>query len=392
MNRILFIVSRKIWPINAGGPARTLSLLRYLREQGFHIDLVSTDFGQEYARHMKPYCDNYWPLKGSSSETAPSSAPSALDGHLSFLKRMRYPELDAYAEIVAARTKPLVAVSDYVHCSRALDKLPMQTLKVIDTHDVQYVRAPNARKAGGNLDNRHCTRSEETAELNRAHLLLAIQNAEGSLLREMCPDKDILVISHGCSIKSSRVGSVDPYKILFVGSLYDPNVLGITSFLDEVWADVCRALPSIKLTICGSVCDAINKSKYRKLECLGIVDDLEPHYREAAIVITPIPYGTGLKIKTAEAIAYGKCLISTEAGVYGLEDPPCVVEPVKKMGSHILHILANPSVRKSWENKAEQYAARFFSPHRAFGPLVAYIKDFKIKLLNGRIGREQQPP
>ncbi len=51
---------------------------------------------------------------------------------------------------------------------------------------------------------------------------------------------------------------------------------------------------------------------------LGVVDDLEPLYAECRLVINPAVAGTGLKIKTLEALAHLRTVVTWPSGVDGL--------------------------------------------------------------------------
>jgi len=51
----------------------------------------------------------------------------------------------------------------------------------------------------------------------------------------------------------------------------------------------------------------------------GWVDDLDDVYRKARVIINPTIAGTGLKIKSVQALAHGKPLVAWTNGVEGLE-------------------------------------------------------------------------
>ena len=53
---------------------------------------------------------------------------------------------------------------------------------------------------------------------------------------------------------------------------------------------------------------------------LGHKENIEKEYAEATVVINPAWIGTGLKIKTVEALARGKALVTTPKGIEGLPD------------------------------------------------------------------------
>ncbi len=51
----------------------------------------------------------------------------------------------------------------------------------------------------------------------------------------------------------------------------------------------------------------------------GFVPDVRPAYRQAAVVIAPLTVSAGTNIKILEAMAMGKAIVSTPAGINGLD-------------------------------------------------------------------------
>ena len=105
--------------------------------------------------------------------------------------------------------------------------------------------------------------------------------------------------------------------ILFVGSFFLPNYEGVKWFIEN-------ALPliSAKLQIVGK---GFEKVKYElealndKLEVIGTVQSIEPYYTDAACVVMPIFEGSGMKVKMAEALMYGKTVFGTKEAFEGYE-------------------------------------------------------------------------
>ena len=100
-------------------------------------------------------------------------------------------------------------------------------------------------------------------------------------------------------------------KGLFLGSYFFGNIDGIVWFCEKV-------LPylNIEFTIVGTNMDKIiNDIKINeKIHVYSNVTDLRPYFEDADLMILPIVSGSGMKVKTAEALMYGKFIIgSTEA-------------------------------------------------------------------------------
>jgi glycosyltransferase involved in cell wall biosynthesis len=100
---------------------------------------------------------------------------------------------------------------------------------------------------------------------------------------------------------------------------------------------------------------------------LGVVDgSLAPVYRSAAVVVAPIFEGTGLSIKTVEALAMGKAVVGAPAAARGL-DPQAGAFVTLDMKADprgaadaILDLLADPPKRRALEHRAAAYAEREF--------------------------------
>lgn len=117
---------------------------------------------------------------------------------------------------------------------------------------------------------------------------------------------------------SNRVGS-NKCNILFVGGYYYPNVNGFKWF-------VKRVTPLIKVdyevTLVGNRMDLLKDefSDNSNVKVLGRVEDLSSYYENADVVIGPIFEGAGMKVKTAEALSYGKLFIGTDESLIGYKE------------------------------------------------------------------------
>lgn len=105
-------------------------------------------------------------------------------------------------------------------------------------------------------------------------------------------------------------------QLLFVGSLFPPNYDGILWFVKNVMAK----LSDCKLCIVGK--DMERKADELAADNVGVigtVDDLSRYYYAADVVVLPILYGNGMKIKTAEAMMYGKPIVATQEALEGYD-------------------------------------------------------------------------
>jgi glycosyltransferase involved in cell wall biosynthesis len=95
----------------------------------------------------------------------------------------------------------------------------------------------------------------------------------------------------------------------------------------------------------------------------GFVADVRPAYERAAIVIAPLMASAGTNIKILEAMAMGKAIVSTPAGINGLDlDSADVVvaESAEGMAAAIRELIGNPPARRALEQRARKTAERRF--------------------------------
>ena len=139
-------------------------------------------------------------------------------------------------------------------------------------------------------------------------------------------------------------------SLLFVGSNTAPNVIGLKWFLQTVWPMVLVRIPECDLRVAGTVKSAFETS-YPRVQFLGLVDDLKPLYESAAVVISPLTVGSGLKIKLIEALAHGKSIVATTVSVEGTDDgvrsAVAVHDAPESFAAAIIELLSDRDLRQT---------------------------------------------
>lgn len=104
-------------------------------------------------------------------------------------------------------------------------------------------------------------------------------------------------------------------KLLFVGSSYYPNVIGIRWFVKNVLPELDK---NIQLIIVVRGLEFLKKEfQDSRVNVVGTVETPVPYYLDADIFIAPLFDGGGMKVKSIEAISYGKCFVGTEESLHG---------------------------------------------------------------------------
>lgn len=105
---------------------------------------------------------------------------------------------------------------------------------------------------------------------------------------------------------------------LFVGSWFPPNYHGIRWFILNVLPFV-----NMKLIIVGNgmknILNHIPNNLKMKVEVYDFISNLNPFYNNANFVISPIFYGSGMKVKIAEALNFNKLIFCTSHSRIGYD-------------------------------------------------------------------------
>lgn len=119
------------------------------------------------------------------------------------------------------------------------------------------------------------------------------------------------------SEQKARTFTIQKNRLLFVGSFMPQNQAAIDWFLKEVMT----RLTGITLDIVGKGFEIKKKEyeMYDSVNVIGEVDCLDEYYYSHEIVIIPLLYGAGMKIKTAEAMMYGKIILASDEALEGYD-------------------------------------------------------------------------
>jgi glycosyltransferase involved in cell wall biosynthesis len=379
-------------PPRAGNEVRLLRMLKWLVAQGWDILLVvcplvgdDVDTGAALALaaefpnvvvcrhdgvvvHRLAFADHGLPTLEGRRPRRFARRLGENDGrgpsrHAVDLQRSFCP--DVLVEVVLhleARFAPEVLLAEYVFMTRPFRLLRPSVRKVIDTIDVFSNKADKV-EAYGVADALALSEADEAALLGRADLLIAIQSEEAADLRRLAPRVPVVEVGVDFIVPERVRPPAAAPNILLVASANPLNVKGLRDFLRFAWPIVRREVPEAELRVVGSVGGSLD-APCPGVQVLGVVRDLALAYADARVVINPAVAGTGLKIKTVEALCHGRPIVVWPSGVEG-------IDPEMQAGCHVatnwfdfalrlIGVLANedalPSNRDDWIGRASAAA------------------------------------
>lgn len=325
--KILMITPCPIFPTDQGNRQRIKALVTAIRKQGHTLD---------YLNILKEDCDvekeeaffgkgNYYTLPFHYNERlstkmrrfvkkftdrSPFYVNDALDDYcpdhlIEEVKRLH--ELNHYDIIWV----------EYVFLSRIFEHVPKDVFKVLDTHDLFADRYKRFKGQKEHYRWYSVSEEDEAAGLMRADVVLAIQEGEERVFKQMTDNKvPVLTIGHPSELTPLPLDHQP--NLLYVASGNAANISAIRDFILHSYPIVKQAVPDVRLFLAGSICKKVEQTDPSIIK-LGFVESLQDAYEKADIVINPVEIGTGLKIKCVEAMGFGRVLVTTPHGASGLK-------------------------------------------------------------------------
>lgn len=275
----------------------------------------------------------------------------------------------------AARGRSDFVIADYIFQALAFEEVPVpRARRAILMHDLFHARPGDARDSVASV-----SPEEEVALLGRAGAVIAIQRREADFVREHVPAARVILAPMAAESHASHPSAGQSGRVLFVGSRTAPNTHGLRWLLDEVWPLVLAHHPGARLDVTGTVCDDFTRGEAPGVVFHGKVETLDPFYDEAGVVISPLLFGSGLKIKLVEAMGRGKAIVATGVTLQGVEED-CSgavlrADEAEAFAHGIGALIEDGAARARLGEAALSAAVALFGPERAHRDLLDWIES-----------------
>jgi polysaccharide biosynthesis protein PslH len=141
-------------------------------------------------------------------------------------------------------------------------------------------------------------------------------------LHSIIPRAKIEVIPNGVDTSYFAPGDTpsEPFTVLFFGNLgFEPNILALQHFAEHIFPIIREHCPQVHWYVIGPNCSrSLLALKSEHVSIVGFVPDLRPYLARAAVVVSPLISGGGIKNKVLEAWAMRKPVVATPLGCSGL--------------------------------------------------------------------------
>lgn len=416
---LLIVTDNRFWREQLGSQKRIHSLIKHLENNGITInalflgniyqDDIKIGFNTKYSFKITVAEHEHQNTKNTSLSKLKSFILNAKEFFFTEAKRRLYsvrqyprrkmllqfkePRINDFFreeyltnfENLCSSIKPNIIIVEFVRLAYLLKygrlSIPENCICIIDTIDVQYERQTrfHARNEVHDID---ITPDEEATALAHADVILAIQATDAEKLRDLVPDVDILVVGHPAEVKRTAITNRAPVRVGFIGSDMTPNVSAAKRLINDIFMPLCAEINTIKaeLNIFGSVCESLIALKgLPRVNLHGFQPDLDSVFNQIDIMVNPIEFGGGLKIKNVEALCRGLPLLTTIIGAEGLEDGISnafiVAETNQEFRDRLADLILNFERRSYFADAAYRYASERFNEKATYRELDLYISE-----------------
>ncbi len=157
--------------------------------------------------------------------------------------------------------------------------------------------------------------------------------------------------------------------VLFVGNFtHPPNVDAALWLGHDIMPLLRKHQHGVHLTLVGIYPPpAVQVLACDDIVVTGLVPEIEPFFKRAAVIVAPLRIGGGMRMKVLQAMALGKAVVTTPRGADGLtidgQQPPLIVaENAEKIAEATAALLQSRDTRQSLGCRARAFVGENFSP------------------------------
>ncbi len=405
MKKLLFVTTRRFWPVDSG---RKLTLYHYCRGlyeiYGYEIYIYSFLEAGQTPENAEPtpcfikevvYSNKIGSaekIKNIISKTIFRKDKFPFQCSL-FYSKKNFISISEFADKIRPDTVivDMVRLAPYYYSFRNIN-----CKKILDMDDVlslRYERQAQNKVSEANFLGNYG--KEVSSGINRILNLRIFKNAflkfESKLMKKaeekytLLYDNIILVSEKEAEYVNKATGTEKAIAIP-VGVDYDylsENIdvkainnslsfmgnLNVAANVDSLDIIIRKILPVIEnevtLIVIGTCSEEI-ESKYKdvkNVEFTGRVDDFRSYIKTSKVFLSPIAYGSGIKTKILEAMAMGMPVVTNSIGAEGLDVKDgrelIVKDDYTEIVSAVKELLNNEALRKDLGERGQKFVQQY---------------------------------
>ena len=336
--RVLFLAQVFPYPLDSGPKIRAYYVLRYLaaRHRVTLAGFITHSRELGYVDHLASFCEAVYPVERprSLAREGMAMARSFVSGRPFMIERHFDGGMARLVEGLLAKERyDLIHVDQVKMAQYALqvEGIP----RVIDKHNAYALVLEGAARTDPSRLRRLVARFDwprmaryEGMVCRSFDGVVAVTDADRDALARFSGDgRDIPVIpiATDCTAVRPVDRRADARDILILGSLfYPPNVDGAVWFVREIFPRVRAEVPQARLLLVGArpAPEVVALGREEGVEVTGYVEDLRAYLERTAVMAVPLRFGSGMRVKILDGLAWGLPMVSTPVGCEGIAVTP----------------------------------------------------------------------
>jgi glycosyltransferase involved in cell wall biosynthesis len=357
------VIVLKDVPMHEGSaPGKTaVGLLRGLLEHGVDVHAVAA------RQHFTP--------PGEPPAGLPVEVVEVPPERVSRLARLRRPRGDLGRGAFAERVRAAARGADVVHLEETETLWAGGGLAVPSVLHVHYlVRRDRPLAAPWSREGRELLELAlaERAVCRRMRQLVASSPLVAAELRRRAPRAEVTLAPLSLDPAHYAAAALADPVAGFIGTAaWPPTAAAATRLVRDVWPLVRRAAPSARLRVAGRGMEGVVGGA-EGVEVVGSVASASEFFAGLSLLLFPLGRGSGMKVKTLEALVSGVPVVTTVAGAEGVEPNGGVVvaDDDWSLATAAAEVLADEGARRERGRAARATFERNYSPGVATAALV----------------------
>ncbi len=174
----------------------------------------------------------------------------------------------------------------------------------------------------------------------------------------------------------------DEIDLLFIGEMsYEPNIDAAQYFVRSILPRIRMEIPHARFSIVGRdpAAPILTLHDGQFITVTGRVNSVQPYLATASLVVVPLRYGGGTRLKILEAMAHRKAVVSTTVGAEGLgleaEKHVLIADTAEAFAQACLRALQSADLRKRLTSAAYQLVVEKYQWHNIEQSVQKLILD-----------------
>ncbi len=321
--KVLVLSPSASHPQDYGNRNRVFETTSKFKQMGYEVHFILYPFESDWVNDVPESAADMrkeWASFTVIPPSMPLHMPAADTHHL--IDEWWDSQIGHYLEWLFAREYFDVFVVNYTFFSRAFEFAPRSTVKVLETHDLFSGRKELFEAFGAGPEFFYTTPEQESIAFDRADIVVAIKDGEAEIIRGMTARSVVslpyFVHDRSVALREDRTSASTELRVGFIGALNTVNSLNMQKFLERFAKYRTIYVPNITIAVAGNVGTRLKAGP--GVELLGHVSVVKEFYENIDVIIAPMDFSTGIKIKVGEALSYGKPVVATRNGFDGF--PP----------------------------------------------------------------------